>query len=84
MTETSKKEKKSILSVFKKDKKTETKKMSSTKNTSDNDSDSKPMISSVDKIVNSRIFIASLIILICSLVCYILYMLTKKDEDDDY
>ena len=84
VTETSKKEKKSILSVFKKDKKTETKKMSSTKNTSDNDSDSKPMISSVDKIVNSRIFIASLIILICSLVCYILYMLTKKDEDDDY
>ena len=36
----------------------------------------------VDKIVNSRIFIASLIVLICGLSCYILYMVTKKDEEE--
>ena len=56
---------------------------SNTKNNKDNDSgDDNAMLLTVDKIVNSRIFIASLIVLICGLSCYILYMVTKRDEEE--
>jgi len=58
------------------------KKLDSKKTDNSKSNENKALLINVDKIVNSRIFIASLIILICSLTCYILYMVTKKDEED--
>ena len=66
--------------TLKKNKTTSKKNLSSNKQ--NNNSESKPLLLTIDKIVNSRIFIATLIVLICGLSCYILYMVTKKDEED--
>lgn len=60
--------------------KTQKKLESSNKNNSSDDS--KPILLTIDKVVNSRIFVATLIVLICGLSCYILYMVTKKDEEE--